>query len=63
MAEDWIKHLIHGIGHSARHEREKGHHSAANGWIMIGIGVFLLPIPILGLPLLGFGIWKVCKGG
>jgi|GEM_PF-6979216 len=61
--EPWIIQAFRALGLHARKERKMGNHSTANGWIMIGVGVFLLPIPILGLPLLGFGIWKVCKGG
>jgi len=61
MSEDFMKHVFEAIGHTARHEREKGNHKKANGWILIGIGILLLPIPIFGLPLIGMGIWKLCK--
>jgi len=61
MPEDWLKHVVDAIGHTSRHEREHGNHNAANGWLMIGLGILFLPIPIIGLPLIGMGIWKLCK--
>jgi hypothetical protein len=54
----FIHHLVHAIGHGAKHARDKGEHDKANSLILVGIGIVLLPIPILGVPLL---IWGLCR--
>jgi len=61
MGDEWFKHLIHGIFHSSRHELAHGNKKAANGLAMVGIGILLMPLPIVGLPLILMGIWKMCK--
>lgn len=58
MSHDPMQHVLHALGHSSRHEREKGHTKRANGLILIGMGLVLLPIPIIGLPLI---VWGVCN--
>ena len=61
MSNDWKRHLIHAISHSIRHERAHGNVGTANGLGYIALGIILLPIPIIGVPLLITGIWKICK--
>jgi hypothetical protein len=61
MGNHWVKHLVHGIAHGAKHERAHGSPGRAAALTMIGIGIVLLPIPIIGLPLLLAGIWKLFK--
>ena len=48
--------------HLAKHsadERAKGNESKASGLACIVFGIFLLPIPIIGLPLIGYGVYKL----
>ena len=61
MSNDFFRLLIRGLGNASRQERAHGNHGVADGLVMIGIGIFLLPIPIIGLPLLIMGIWKLFK--
>jgi hypothetical protein len=44
--------------HSAQ-ERANGNESKANAFACIAFGVLFLPIPIIGLPLLCYGLYKV----
>jgi hypothetical protein len=44
----------------ARKERQKGNDGKAAGWMMIGFGILTLPVPILGIPLIAMGIYKLC---
>jgi hypothetical protein len=57
----------HAVMHAARKqaaaEREKGHPNKASAIMLIGSGLVLLPIPIIGLPLLIWGICKACSSG
>ena len=58
-----MKHqIMHALGHGARHEREKGNSESATGLTMVGIGMALMPIPIVGLPLMLWGGVKAIKG-
>jgi hypothetical protein len=43
--------------HSA-HERANGNESKANALACIGFGILFLPIPIIGLPLICYGLYK-----
>jgi hypothetical protein len=61
MPLDPVTTVIQAIGHAARKERQKGNHSGATGLMLIGFGIFTLPIPILGIPLIIMGIWKLCS--
>jgi len=53
--------VFQSIGQSARRERRLGNHDKANGLVLIGLGIFLLPIPIIGIPLMIFGFRKLLK--
>jgi len=44
--------------HSAQ-ERAKGNESKANGLACIVFGILFLPFPLLGLPLLCYGVYKL----
>jgi hypothetical protein len=61
MPVDPLNAVIHGIGHAIKAEHKKGNHGKANAWSLIVFGVFLLPLPIIGIPLLIAGIWKLCS--
>jgi hypothetical protein len=56
MSHNPLQHLLHALGHVSRHEREQGHPKRANGLLLIGFGIVTLPIPIIGLPLIVWGI-------
>jgi hypothetical protein len=45
--------------HSAQ-ERANGDESKANALACIAFGILLLPIPIIGLPLICYGLYKAC---
>ena len=62
MSHDPIKIFTHAIGHQAAHERAKGNTSVANGLGLVATGFVLLPIPFIGIPLLIWGIIKLCQG-
>lgn len=51
--------IIHHLSNHSGNERAKGNHSKANGLACIAFGIFLLPIPIIGLPLIGYGLYKI----
>jgi hypothetical protein len=53
--------VMQSIGQAARKERLKGNESGATGFGLIAFGVLTLPIPILGIPLILMGIWKLCS--
>lgn len=55
------KHLIEGIAHASKHARAHGEGSKANGLILIALGIVTLWIPIIGVPLLIWGIVKLCR--
>ena len=58
---DPIHSLIHAITHESHRQHKKGNHSKAAGLSLIAFGIFTLPVPIIGLPLIGIGIWKLCS--
>lgn len=47
--------FMHALAHQAHKERHKGNHSRANGIWLILLGFFLLPVPIVGVPLMIWG--------
>jgi hypothetical protein len=57
---DPIQSLIHAISHEARKQTKQGNHGKATGLALIGFGILTLPVPIIGLPLIALGIWKLC---
>ena len=59
MSRSFTQQLIGGIGRQAVVQRQKGNVSGSDGWIMIGLGVLLLPIPIIGIPLLIYGFTRL----
>jgi hypothetical protein len=61
MSFDPVRATIQALGHESRKQHNQGNHDKSAGLSMIAFGIFLLPIPIIGLPLIGFGIWKLCK--
>jgi hypothetical protein len=62
MPVDPVRAVIQSLGHAARKERQKGNESGATGLGLIAFGIFALPIlPILGIPLIIMGIWKLCS--
>jgi hypothetical protein len=61
MPIDPVRTVIQSLGHAARKERQKGNESGATGFGLIALGIFTLPIPILGIPLIIMGIWKLCS--
>jgi hypothetical protein len=60
MSVDLLGAATRTIGHMARRERKKGNDGKATGWMLIGFGVVTLPVPIIGLPLIIMGIYKLC---
>jgi hypothetical protein len=58
MSVDPRKALLEGLSHAARHEHKKGNHSGGVGLTLIVFGIFTLPIPIIGIPLIVLGIIK-----
>ena len=60
MSVDLGKAVIQSLGNAARKERQKGNHTGATGLALIAFGIFTLPIPILGIPLIIMGICKLC---
>jgi hypothetical protein len=61
MPVDPFQAVIHAIGHESRKQHRQGNHGKATGLALIAVGIFLLPIPIIGIPLIGMGIWKLCS--
>ena len=61
MPVDPLHAVIHGISHVVKEERKKGNDGKAAGWSLIAIGIFTLPVPIIGIPLIAMGIWKLCS--
>lgn len=61
MSHTPLKHFVHHLSHQASRERAKGNAEGANGMALIGLGIVLMPIPVIGLPLLVWGIVKLCK--
>jgi hypothetical protein len=61
MPFDPVRSVIQSLGHAARTERKKGNESGATGLGLTAFGIFALPIPILGIPLIIMGIWKLCS--
>ena len=54
--DNLTKAVLRSVGQVAQRERRQGNHGKANGIVMITFGIFLLPIPIIGLPLILYGI-------
>jgi hypothetical protein len=52
--------VVHVLGHESKKLRKEGKHGKANGLALIAFGIFLLPFPILGIPLIGVGIYMLC---
>jgi len=61
MSVDLGRAVIQSLGNAARKERQKGNHDGATGFMLIAFGIFTLPIPILGIPLIIAGICKLCS--
>jgi hypothetical protein len=59
MPLDPIKTVIESLGHASRQERRKGNYSRANGLALIAFGIFLLPIPVIGVPMMIAGLVKL----
>ena len=57
-----VHHVVHAISHQSQHERKHGNPGRANGLAMIGMGIVLMPLPIVGVPLLVGGLFKAVKG-
>jgi hypothetical protein len=57
---DPINALIQAIGVESRRQHKSGNHSKAAGLSLIAFGIFTLPVPIIGIPLILMGIWKLC---
>lgn len=58
MSHSPFLHFMHSLHHSAE---RKGQHERALGIALIYAGVFLIWIPIIGLPMIGIGIYKAVK--
>jgi hypothetical protein len=61
MAMNWNRIVAQTVGHALRKERAKGNVKGADGWGLIILGIFTLPIPIVGIPLICAGIQKLCS--
>jgi len=61
MSFDPLRAVTQTIGHMARQERKKGNDSKASGWMLIGFGILTLPVPLIGIPLIFMGIYKLCS--
>ena len=53
------KHSIEGLAHASKHARAEGESSKANGLALIGLGFMLIWIPIIGVPLIIWGVVKL----
>lgn len=62
MSVDITRAVAHTVGHAVKEQREKGNHNTAAGLALLAMGFFLLPIPIVGIPMMIVGIIKLCKG-
>jgi hypothetical protein len=60
MSFDPVRATIHALSHESHKQHKQGNHGKSAGLSMIAFGIFFLPIPIIGLPLIGIGIWKLC---
>ncbi len=63
MSHNPLHNVLHGLAHAAKHERHEGHPERANALCLIGVGVLFLPIPFIGLPMIGYGIYKAFTAG
>lgn len=54
-----LQRLVCILARESSRERTKGNVSKANGMALIVLGIFLLPFPIIGLPLIVYGLVKV----
>ena len=62
MPVDPVRVVIQSLGRAAQKERQKGNENGATGLGLIAFGIFALPIlPILSIPLIIMGIWKLCS--
>ena len=61
MSDNLIHRVAHAVAHQSAHQRKHGDHKAANGLGLIAFGIFTLPIPIIGIPLILMGIWKLMR--
>jgi hypothetical protein len=62
MSVDLTRAVVQGMGRAIRQEHKNGNTNTAGGLTLLVIGFFLLPIPIVGLPMMIWGIIKLCKG-
>ena len=53
--------ILRALTNESHRQRRQGNHGKAAGLSMIAIGIFTLPIPIIGIPLIFFGICKLFK--
>lgn len=53
-----MKHWVH-VAHMAKHASEQGNDKTAGVLWIVG-GFFLTPF-VVGIPMIGFGIYKLCK--
>jgi hypothetical protein len=56
---NWLNHMLHAVGHQAHHERHAGNTKGANALVLFGVSLLLMPIPIVGIPLMIYSIAKV----
>lgn len=56
-----IKEIANHCAKESGHAWREGHKRKASGFALIAFGLVLLPIPFVGLPMIGYGIWKLCR--
>lgn len=61
MSLSFLQQVAGCAGKRAVMERQQGKASSANGFAMIAFGILLLPIPVIGIPLIILGIGKLGK--
>jgi len=59
MSFDLMRSAAQATARSAARAHKEGDHGAASGLAMIAFGIFMLPIPIIGIPLIVLGIRKL----
>lgn len=59
MSKSILEQVMHHVAHQAGHARQQGKKDQANAMAMIAFGIFLLPLPIIGVPLLIWGLVKL----
>jgi hypothetical protein len=61
MQVDPKRAVLQSLDHVAQNERIERHERRKTGLGLIALGIFSLPVPILGIPLIILGICMLCS--